>query len=331
MRGKLLFTGLLLAFSLAVLPAQETKKDGPKPAPKSGVEVDIVFQNGSSVRALVQSEKLDIETPYGKLTVPIKNVRSIEFGSHPPGEVAERIQAAVKALGSGEFKERDKAATTLIELGPHSYAAVLEASRDKQVETARRAKEVLDKLQAKFPKKDLKNTNDDRVTTPTFPIVGRILTSSIKVTTDTFGDTEVKLADLRQLRSAGAVFEVDVAVDAGKYAMRGQWLATDFQVDGRTPIVITAKGQVDLAPGQGTIIVGPSGYRTGPGFGKKGMAKNAPGQLVGKIGESGETFVIGDRFEGTPSSEGKLYLQINPSPYSPQCSGSYDVKAMQKD
>jgi hypothetical protein len=61
------------------------------------------------------------------------------------------------------------------------------------------------------------------------------------------------------------------------------------------------------------------------------MAKNAPGQLVGKIGESGETFVIGDRFEGTPSSEGKLYLQINPSPYSPQCSGSYDVKAMQKD
>lgn len=331
MRRHVLFTVCLSALLIAGSSAQEAKKDAPKEKPNNGVEVDILFQNGTSVRAAVQTEKLEIETPYGKLAVPIQHVRSIEFGPHPPEGYAEKIQAAVKMLASKEVAERDKAAAALIELGPHSYPAVLDATRDKHLETARRAKEIVQKLQTRHAKKDLKTTTDDRVTTPTFPIVGRILTTSLKVKTDTFGDTEVKVADLRNLRAAGSVVELEVAVDASKYAVRGQWLATDFQVDGRSAIVITAKGQVDLAPGQGGIMVGPSGYRTG-GFGKKGgMAKNAPGQLVGKFGENGETFTIGDRFEGTPSQEGKLYLQINPSPYSPQSSGSYDVKAMPRD
>jgi hypothetical protein len=333
MRCALFFAVPLLAFLLTGASAQDTKKD----VPKKGTPCDIHFLNGSTVRVQIQSDKVEIETPYGKLAVPMKDIHAIEFGVHLPEGHADKIATAIKKLGSGDFREREKAAALLVELGPHSYAATVEATRSKEAEVSMRAKEVATKLLAKFPKKDLKLNTDDRVVTPTFPIVGRILTPSIKVKADYFGDAELSLADMRTLRTLGAVgVDVDVAVDASKYAVRGQWLATNFQVDGRSAIVITAKGLVDLSPDDpGQIVVSPSGYRSGPGMaggfgGKKASTKLSGGVLLGKIGENGDTFVIGERYEGTPSHEGKLYLQINPSPYSPMSSGSYDVKAAVK-
>jgi hypothetical protein len=331
----MLIAGFLFGLLLTALPAQEkTQKD----APKKSVDVDVHFLNGSTVRLQIQSEKLEIETPYGKLAVPMKDVRSIEFGSHLPEGHAAKIDAAVKKLGSGDFREREKAVAALVELGPFSYSAAVEATRAKEVEVATRAKEVVQKLTAKHAKKDLKLFVEDRVITPTFPIVGRILTPSIKAKAEYFGEVELSLADMRTLRSIGTVgVDVDVTVDAGKYAVRGQWLATNFQVDGRSAIVITAKGMIDLAPDDpGQVMSGPAGYRAGAGGGfgggkaKGGVSKAAAGLLIGKIGENGDTFIIGERYEGTPSQEGKLYLQINPSPYSPQSAGAYDVKAALK-
>ena len=334
----------VLGICFAVVGAQEGK-DGktdkePKKAAskKSGTEADVHFLNGSSVRLLLQSEKLEIETPYGKLAVPIKDVRAIEFGTHMPDGHAAKIEAALKKLGSGDFREREKAVAALVELGPYSYAAAVEATRGKEAEVAIRAKDVVTKLNAKFPKKDLKVNAEDRIVTPTFPIVGRILTPTIKAKADYFGEVELSMADMRTLRTIGGpILDVEVSIDAARHGTRDrtQWLATDFEVDGRSPIVITAKGQIDLQPEDpGFMLVGPNGVRMGAGGGFKGKgaaSKAAGGLLLGKFGETGETFTVGDRFEGTPNHAGKLYLQINPSPYSNQSVGTYDVKASRKE
>lgn len=317
---------------------QEAKNAGSK----KDSEVEIHFQNGSTVRMRIQSEKLEIMTIYGKLSVPVGDIRAIEFGVHMPEGHAEKIDAAVRQLAHGDFREREKGSAALLEFGPYSYGAAVEASRSKEAETAKRAKAVVEKLQAKFPKKDLKINADDKVITPTLPITGRIVSPNIKARADYFGVVELSLADMRSLRAVGgAGAELTVAVDASKYATRNAWLATDFQVDGRSTIVITAKGQIDLWPEEaGNYLAGPSGLRVaaaggalgGGGFGgKKGVAtKMAGGQLLGKIGEDGDVFVVGDRYEGIPNQTGILYLQITPSQYSPQPSGSYDVRATRK-
>ena len=128
----------------------------------------------------------------------------------------------------------------------------------------RRAKELVKQwLQARHPKKDLKTATEDRVVTPTFTIVGRILTATIKAKAELFGDVELPVARMRALRSfTGAALEIDVTSDAARYANQGQWLETDFQVDGRTAVVVTAKGQVDVRPQQGgQFIVGPNGLQ----------------------------------------------------------------------
>ena len=358
---RFMLAGLLLtALFITGLPAQETKKledpptksPGAKAAAEEGIpgEVEVHFLNGSKVRMIIQSEKLEINTIYGKVAVPIQDVQAIEFGLHFPDGAVAKIDLAIKNLGNGDYREREKAAKALLDLGPYSYSAVLKATRAKEGEIASRAKEIVQKLQAKHAKKDLRTTTDDKVVTPTHTIVGRIMTTTVKTKADYFGELEHKLANMRTLRAiVGPGLDLDLSLDAGKYANPSQWLETSYQVDGRSMIVIAAKGQIDYWPQQpGGYICGPNGmqgggrFGGGPGGGGGFVVKGAKvlgpiqpniygGTLLGKVGEDGEPFVIGDRYEGRPETEGKLYLHIGPSPYNCPSAGAYDVKISRKN
>jgi hypothetical protein len=181
--------------------------------------------------------------------------------------------------------------------------------------------------------------------TKAFTIVGRIQTPTVKAKTEYFGDIELGLAKMRTLRSVGGSgLDMEFAIDASKYANQGQWMDTGYHVDGRTTIQITAKGFVDVWPQQGgQYISGPNGFQATqrgggmmPGFGmgrKIGMVNQQQhcGMLLGKIGESGEVFVVGERYEGMPEQEGKLMLHIGPSQWNVPSAGNYDVKVARKD
>jgi hypothetical protein len=360
--ASLFVVGLLLTASSAQDVKVEEKKVEPKKVeyPKKGLpnvgkgtkgaaaipgDVEIHFLDGSKVRLVILSDKLDIATQYGKLAVPVKDVRAIEFGIHYPDDMEAKIEAAIKNLGSGDYREREKADKALVELGPFSYAAVLQASRAKEVlEVSKRAKEIVVKLEAKHPKKDLKTSADDRVVTHNFTIVGRILTPSVKAKTGYFGEQDPKLSAMRTLKAMGGVSaDMQVTLDAGKYANLGQWLDTGFQVDGQTAITISATGSVDVWPQQGgQFQCGPGGYQNAQnarnnggnagkvmGGRKIGRVLNNQlhcGMLLGKIGENGEMFMIADGYDGTPDAEGTLFLHIGPSQWNVQCVGSFDVK-----
>ena len=74
---------------------------------------------------------------------------------------------------------------------------------------------------------------------------------------------------------------------------------------------------------------GPGGGRVvfGPGVNMQMYA----GALVGKIGDNGEPFLIGENYDNAPEREGRLYLQIGPSPWGCPSSGSYQVKISRKE
>lgn len=356
----LLLAGLLFTTS----SGQEKVKDEPKkvedapkknvglPIPKSTVpvpipgDVEIHFLNGSKVRMIIQSEKLEVATAYGKLSVPVKDVRGIEFGLHFPEGMEAQIEAAIKGLGASDYREREKADKALLELAPFSYPAVVGASRTKDLEVSKRAKDLLVKLHAKHPKKDLKTTADDKVVTQHFTIVGRILTTTVKAKTEYFGEQELNLAKMRSLRAmTGGSPDMEFALDSSKYANAGQWFDTGYQCDGRTTISITAKGLIDVWPQQGgQFMSGPAGFNhTRNGGGPGGMAVGGRkignvlngnahgGMLIGKVGEDGDYFLVADRFEGIPEGEGRLYLHIGPSQWNCVCNGSFDIKITRKE
>ena len=99
----------------------------------------------------------------------------------------------------------------------------------------------------------------------------------------------------------------DVVLDATKYGSDlTQWLDTGIVVDPGMRLVISGDGQVDLWPqGPGQYVATPKGYNTA-GKGGTFMA----GSLVGRVGENGRVFPIGDRYEGTPHNVGQHAVML---------------------
>jgi hypothetical protein len=305
-------------------------------------EVDVHFLNGSIVRMIVHSDKLEVATQYGKLAVPIKDIRAIEFGLHYPDGAAEKIATAVKNLGSDIFQDREDAIRALIDFGSLAYPAVLAASKEKDPpQISIGANEVLKKLQAKLTKADLKTSAEDKIITPKFTIVGDILTPTIKAKADYFGDVELSLAKMRILKAVGGPsMEVQVSIDASQYAVHGRWLDTKFRVESKAVLQITASGGIDMFPnGGGGFNSGPAGFNAMRGGGRPFFGKGNKlgfinpnqhgGMLIGKIGEDGEPFFIGESYDGSQEAEGNLYLHIGPSQWGMSV-GSYEVKINRK-
>jgi hypothetical protein len=330
------FRTLLLALPLAwagASVAQDGKdgKDEPKKEPaKASNEVEVRFADGSSVRMAILQESIDIVTKFGKLSVPMAEVRKIELGVHLPEGTLEKIQAAMKKLNSEVFREREEAVNQLVQLGPHAYPTLHAASKSTDPETAQRVEAAIKKIKAKFKEEALQLRVSDRIVTGDFPIVGRIVSPTIKAQTPIFGALDLKLPELRTIVWLTGNSDVEFLVDATKYCNSRQWMETSVMHEGGNALKIEASGEVDLLPGNGPeFISGPQGnFNIGGRFGPRNQW--VPGQLLGKIGEGGTPFVVGERYNGSPGQNGKLYLQIVPGnfggPGGGGAQGSYKVK-----
>lgn len=312
---------LLAVFVLAGsrgLTQGQGKKDVPRPN-----LAEVRLGDGSLVRMSILQENLEVMTRFGKLTIPVSEIRRIDFGLHLAEGVSDKIDSAIKQLGSEAFRDRDDAAKELSLLGGQAYPALQRASRHPDLEVAQRALHVMKRIGEKTPAEQLRVKEEDVIHTYDFPVVGRVMNSTIRVHSVHFGDLSLKLSDLRTMHMRGNASAAEVTVDAMRYGSApDQWLDSGVLVDATLKLIINSDGQVDLWPqGPGQYMAGPKGYTTA-GKGTSHMA----GTLLGRIGENGKTFIIGDRYEGTPGEEGKLFLNIAPSPWNNASNGSYNVR-----
>jgi hypothetical protein len=311
------FSLLSLSLVLGLSQAQEKQQAA------KAVQAEVRLSDGSLVRMTILQESLDVLTKYGKLTIPMGDIRRIDFGLHLPDGVGPQITEAIKLMGSEVYKQREDAAKELVGLGPLAYPSVQKAAGSTDLEVAQRAAAVLKRIADKVPPENLRTKLEDHIQAQEFPVTGRIITPAIKVKSVHFGELSLKLSDLRSLHLRTGSADTEVTVDAAKHGSASdQWLDTGMLVDPSLRLVMHASGQVDLWPqGPGQYLASPKGYST-PGKGGVFMA----GSLLGRIGESGKAFLVGERFEGTPTEQGKVYLHIVPSPWNNASTGSYRVK-----
>src|SRR5262245_61461894 len=197
MRRQLRWAVLLLAFGAGAGYADNEKtKDAPK-----GNEVEVRFADGSKVRMLLLQDSVEIVTKYGKLLVPTADIRGIDLGVHLPEGTQEKIDDALKRLGSPSFKVRDAAVNELVALGGHAYPALLAAAKTAELEVAQRVQTAIKRIQAKVPADLLRVSSADRIITSDFPISGKIVSPTLKAKTPYFGDLALKLPELRSIRS----------------------------------------------------------------------------------------------------------------------------------
>ena len=98
--------------------------------------------------------------------------------------------------------------------------------------------------------------------------------------------------------------ERTVMVDA-----RSQWTDTGIDIRGGQPIALSATGEVRWGPNRRD---GAAGERNSPVNRGRPMPERSAAALIGKIGENGDPFFIGDDREAIRvRGSGRLYLGIN--------------------
>jgi hypothetical protein len=304
---------------VAATALAQTEKSETRNAPRPN-EVEVRLNDTSTIRMIIVQELVEVETAFGKLSVPTKHIRRIEFGLRLPDETARKIEAALKKFSSDSFDQREAATKELIGIGGPAYPALRDAADSPDAETSQRAKAAMRKIRESTPASQLPTTLTDRVETGLFTMVGRIITPTVKGRWQK-GDVEFTVAEMRSIRWLSANTEVAVTIDATKYGTGSQWMDTGVLVENDVGLVITAAGQVNLnQDGGGEFVTGPQGNSN---WGRRGPYP--PGALLGRIGDKGNVFQIGEKYEGSPNQEGKLFLQIAPSPWN-QSTGNYKVK-----
>jgi hypothetical protein len=174
-------------------------------AAKTPEPVEVRFTDNSTMKLTLRDENIEIITRYGRLQVPVADVRRIEFATRISDDVSRRVQMAIAELGSPHFKQREAATAELRALREKAYPGLLQAAKSGDQETARRIEELLDWLRTSVAQEHLETRQHDVIHTEDMKIAGRIVNPVMKVHTYQFGEQPLKLADARSLRLLSVV------------------------------------------------------------------------------------------------------------------------------
>jgi hypothetical protein len=178
------------------------KKESDK-APAAGA-MEVLFIDDSALKLTLREERIELITPYGKLLIPVSDIERIEVAFRLPDEMAKRIEDAVADLGKADFTRREEASAELRRLGVRAYPALLKAEKSSDAEVARRTRELLEKIRGEVPEERLEIRSHDVISTADSKFTGRISAMSLKVNTFQFGEQQLKLSDVREIRSPSA-------------------------------------------------------------------------------------------------------------------------------
>ncbi len=366
----LLLAGLVLSAGALAEQGPDPKKGGdpkkpdePKPvvtkapATPGQTEFDVTMADGSRFKVATLEPNVVLVSKYGTLTIPLSDLKRIDMGFRYPEGVEAKVEDAAAKLGSSAFREREEAEKALAGFKEYAVPTLRRAAKSTDPEVARRADSVLKKLTEKLPEEKLTHKDFDTVVTTEFTIRGRLQATAMKVRTKYFGEVELKLAETRTMTVlSGAAMAGELNLDAAKYARQGwtTWMDTEIDVSSDLPLEVTCSGQIDQwiqSPGQymagprgtgaaapgwpggaavgGGIPGGPAGRGVGPGM---VGGQFSSGSVIGKIGQNGTPFVIGESYrQSNAPASGRLYLIIAPSNWNNDSVGSYKVKVKSGD
>jgi hypothetical protein len=278
----------------------------------------VLLEDGGSIVCVVAVDALTVDTKYGPLKIPIADIRSIQFGVHFEAKEKELFDAASLGLASAVFKEREKSSADLLRFGRRAIPTLDDLAKSESPEVAGRAAAVHAKLLRAVEKAP---PAFDRIITADGEIRGQIRAQSIKVKSPILGELHLPLSKLLSVSMRGSGTK-SLDIDAARFGSSLEtWMPTGMNPDRDDRLIFVADGSVDLWPqGPGQYLAAPKGYNTA-GKGGQFMA----GALIGKVGEHGKAFYIGDKADVKADAGGELYLQIVPSPWNNASAGSYKV------
>ena len=173
--------------------------------------VEVRFTDSGILKLSIREERIELMTPYGKLYIPLSDIKRIEFGLRIPEEVSKRVEAAITDLGNPQFRRREAAGVILLGLREKAYPAVVRATKSSDMEIANRAEELVKKFQETVPEELLKVRDYDIIYTENSKIAGNIESASLRANTNQFGEVQLRLADVHIVSFKGTESDVEIA------------------------------------------------------------------------------------------------------------------------
>jgi hypothetical protein len=180
----------------------------------AGVEVEVRCCDNSVLRLRLLDERLELQTKYGVLLIPVTDIQRIEFAPRVSPAEAERIGLAISRLAHPDYQMRERASAELLSLRERAYPALLRAMKSDNPEVSRRAEEAVRIIQSQVPAALLEHRDYDVVCTDNCRITGRLTASVLRVHTSQFGEQLLRLADMRVLSVGGSTQDVALAPPA---------------------------------------------------------------------------------------------------------------------
>jgi hypothetical protein len=316
MLSGLLLTAALLADEPTPPPATGGKPVGETaPAPR-GIRLHLM--EGSVVTGRLGIDAISVETPFGKLDVPVANIVSLTPGldSHP--EERKRIGRLIQQLGSNAAAERDQAEKSLSEIALSIQAELARFANDDDSERRTRIQKIL----AQIEEAEIDDEADsaaarpwvaqDTVETNLFTVVGKISPQAFRVETQ-FGSLQVAISDIRRgERESDQKPEIRKSlVVNGTHLVQINLLSSGIRLNRGDRVTVSAEGRLTMSPWGNNAFSTPDGAEQFQWFIPNQIAGGA---LIARVGAGGKIFKVGSKSSFTASRSGVLYFGIAMNP-----------------
>ncbi len=306
---------------------------------KSAVEFKLSLRDGSVISGTSQINSVELNTSYGKLIFPMKNVSSITFGVQPDKANKEKYRKMLNELNNPTETNRKKAYSDICTSGIGAIPVIEELLSDSAYVPSTydefTGENALNELKSKYNVTD-QFTDDDIITIDNIYKMGGICSiKSVSLKTE-YGTLEVpkdKIKNIDVFYQGDSQNEVSYVLQASKHISgntAGGWLKTNIYVKTGQRITITATGEIVLASlsngkykPDGAVAASNYDYDN-----EYNYTSTYPtyGNLIFKIGENGQMLKAGSNYKGSASASGFIYISIYETVYNAANTGSYNVK-----
>lgn len=268
---------------------------------EEGVKVILELKDGARILGRIHLDRVDLDTGYGTLSVPVSDIYSIRFGKRSDPDLMARITGMIATLGSDDFDARSQATNDLIEMGVLVERELILALDSEDVEVKARARKILDAIASAAPDDAELVREEDEVVTARFIVRGTVKLDHFEIHTR-FGPLAVPKKHVRSIEIQEAPSEQKEVRLASSVSAQGAFHDTGIEVRRGDEISIEARGSITL--GNWGMNVGPDGVPNNR------FMRNYPlGSLLLRIGD-GPMFQVGSSWTQRAERRGSLKLAI---------------------
>ncbi len=313
---------------------------------QNNVELKLLLRDGNTISGKSKLASISLTTEYGKLTIPLKSVSSIDVGVNYDKPTYEKVANLLKQLANSNEAMRKAAHSELILTGIKAIPAIEEIMAsdkfliseftDFTIEMALSDLKSEYNISGETNKKDVVNIDFE------YTMGGIYEFDKIELKTD-YGLLSIpkeKIKHIDIINNLDALkTEVTLKLMASKHISsntNGGWLKTGIVLKQGQRFMIKASGEITMASLSGNKYK-PDGsvvYSTGAATdaiyeGDYNTASTYPsyGNVVYKIGDTSlQILKAGEKFSGTATVSGMLFISIYETVYNVANTGTYTVK-----